>query len=124
MDCISAASNLKNLLVAHGHAEAQVSALGKFYLIFFLLFHLHTCHNLTETKLYICNPMSQFSSDYIFQINSFINTGRHLLFSSFFLKCKIRWGTASNFHILTLLHSDWPKLYGVLAILSAIELKI
>ena len=29
MDCVVAATNLKNLLVAHGNAEAQVSALGK-----------------------------------------------------------------------------------------------
>ena len=32
MDCIVAATNLKNLLVAHGNAEAQVYALGKLLL--------------------------------------------------------------------------------------------
>ena len=29
MDCVSAASDLKKLLVAHSHAENQVSVLGK-----------------------------------------------------------------------------------------------
>ena len=29
MDCTAAATNLKNLLVAHGNAETQVAALGK-----------------------------------------------------------------------------------------------
>ena len=33
MDCVSAAASLKKLLVAHGQAEKQVSALGKWFIM-------------------------------------------------------------------------------------------
>ena len=37
MDCVVAATELKNLLVAHGNAEAQISALGKLLLCFYIV---------------------------------------------------------------------------------------
>ena len=37
MDCVVAATKLKNLLVAHGNAEAQVSVLGKFLLCSYIV---------------------------------------------------------------------------------------
>ena len=37
MDCVVAATYLKNLLVAHGNAEAQVSALGKLSLCSYIV---------------------------------------------------------------------------------------
>ena len=41
MDCVSAASDLKKLLVAHSNAENQVSVLGNF--LFFLLLMFSSC---------------------------------------------------------------------------------
>ena len=37
MDCVGAASDLKKLLVAHSHAENQVSVLGKSTLCIYCL---------------------------------------------------------------------------------------
>ena len=38
MDCVAAATDLKKLLVAHSHAETQVSVLGKSTYFSFFLF--------------------------------------------------------------------------------------
>ena len=47
-------------------------------------------------------------------------------FLNFFIKVclKIKLLMLLNVKALTILHSEWPKLYGVLAILSAIGLKV
>ena len=41
-------------------------------------------------------------------------------------RCRFRGVAWANclYPTLTLLHSEWPKLYGVLAVLSAIELDV
>ena len=50
MDCYSAASDLKKLLVAHSHAESQVSVLGKSTFVFVqVILHPHGLYRFLES---------------------------------------------------------------------------